>query len=109
MDESQAAGETAESKDSRGMKRRTLVASAAAGAAALSLPGPARALAGVTRRNVDVVVVGAGVSGLAAAWRLLRNGKSVVVLEASDRLGGRVLNLSTGPKPYQVTEAGGEW
>jgi monoamine oxidase len=66
-------------------------------------------MAGVGSTNVDVVVVGAGVSGLAAAWKLRRAGRSVVVLEASDRLGGRVLNLSTGPKPYQVTEAGGEW
>jgi monoamine oxidase len=97
-----------ESSDSQGLRRRTFVASAAAGAAAIALPG-ARAMAGVVSTDVDVVVVGAGVSGLAAAWKLLRAGRSVVVLEASDHLGGRVINLSTGPKPNQVTEAGGEW
>jgi monoamine oxidase len=103
------ASHASDDTDSRGMRRRAFVGSAAAGAAAFGLPGPARALAGATSRNVDAVVVGAGVSGLAAAWRLRRNGRSVVVLEASERLGGRVLNLSTGPRPHQVTEAGGEW
>jgi hypothetical protein len=64
------------------------------------------AKAGFTGTNVDVVVVGSGVSGLSAAFKLRRAGRSVAVLEASDRTGGRVLNLSTGPEPDDVTEAG---
>lgn len=39
---------------------------------------------------VDVVVVGAGVAGLSAARELTRQGRSVVVLESSDRVGGRI-------------------
>jgi phytoene dehydrogenase-like protein len=40
--------------------------------------------------NIDVLVVGAGVSGLVAAVELKRRGYSVLVLEASDGVGGRV-------------------
>ncbi len=40
--------------------------------------------------NPDVLVVGAGVSGLVAAVELKRRGFSVQVLEASDNVGGRV-------------------
>ena len=39
----------------------------------------------------DVVVVGAGAAGLSAAKALDSKGLKVVVLEASDRVGGRVL------------------
>ncbi|GCB45259.1 protoporphyrinogen oxidase [Streptomyces sp. NL15-2K] len=38
-----------------------------------------------------VVVIGAGIAGLAAAHRLLRSGARVTVLEASDRVGGKLL------------------
>jgi monoamine oxidase len=44
----------------------------------------------VKRIDTDVCVVGAGYAGLTAALRLHQSGKSVVVLEARDRVGGRV-------------------
>jgi monoamine oxidase len=42
------------------------------------------------RLEADVCVVGAGYAGLTAALRLHQHGRSVVVLEARDRVGGRV-------------------
>jgi monoamine oxidase len=57
--------------------------------------------------DTDVVVVGAGLAGLAAARAVAAAGRSVVVLEARDRVGGRTLNhtLSDGT----VVEVGGQW
>ncbi|MCK0096745.1 FAD-dependent oxidoreductase [Yoonia sp. F2084L] len=44
--------------------------------------------------NPDVVVIGAGSAGLGAARRLLKGGKSVMVLEAANRVGGRAWTQS---------------
>jgi len=56
---------------------------------------------------VDVAVVGAGLAGLVAARELRRAGRSVVVLEARDRVGGRLLNADIGDG--NVVEVGGQW
>jgi monoamine oxidase len=93
--------------------RRSLLGSAAAvGAAGQALAGSSAATASgrsrpTKRRAVDVVVVGAGLAGLTSATELVRAGRSVVVLEARDRVGGRTLNVTIAPG--KVIEAGGQW
>ena len=58
-------------------------------------------------QSVDVAVVGAGLAGLTAARDLLAAGRSVAVLEARDRVGGRILNEELGDG--KVVEVGGQW
>ena len=64
-------------------------------------------MAGPETREADVVVVGAGLAGLAAARALTARGVSVVVLEARDRVGGRLLNHDIGKG--KMVEVGGQW
>lgn len=56
---------------------------------------------------VDVAIVGAGLAGLSAAEALVDQGRSVRVLEADDRVGGRTLNHHLGEG--KVVELGGQW
>ena len=48
------------------------------------------------KRSVDVVVVGAGASGLRLAGSLIQAGISTVVLEGRDRVGGRLFSVKPG-------------
>ena len=59
------------------------------------------------RREVDVIVVGAGLAGLVAARQLVAARRNVLVIEARDRVGGRTVNASIGAG--KVTEMGGQW
>jgi monoamine oxidase len=54
--------------------------------------------------TADVIVIGAGLSGLQAAWALEQKGFKVVVLEGRDRVGGRILTFGN---VQGVPEAGG--
>lgn len=91
-----------------GLTRREIMQWSVAGAGLLALGGVSAARAASRRvRSVDVVVVGAGISGLAAARMLAAAGRQVLVLEARDRVGGRTLNHSIGGG--HVVEVGGEF
>lgn len=57
---------------------------------------------------VDVLVIGAGMAGLAAAHQLAAAGVNIRVLEARDRIGGRVLSLQDAELPVAV-ELGAEF
>lgn len=54
----------------------------------------------------DVVVVGAGLSGLYCAWRLTQAGLDVDVVEARNRVGGRTLSEPMGAGTF---DRGGQW
>ena len=92
------------SADTGRLTRRGLLGAGAAAGAAAALP---REAAAARRRRADVVVVGAGLAGLSAARVLAKAGRSVAVLEARDRVGGRILNRSVGGG--EVVEVGGQW
>jgi monoamine oxidase len=89
--------------------RRRFIAGTVATTAAAAVSAPevagARGGAAAGARRADVVVVGAGLAGLVAALRLVAAGRSVIVLEARDRVGGRVWNHDLGNG--HVSERGG--
>ncbi|MEN2992195.1 MAG: FAD-dependent oxidoreductase [Bacteroidia bacterium] len=56
---------------------------------------------------LDVLIIGGGVSGLYAAYRLQAQGLKVLVLEANSRLGGRLWTIHT-PEGHPI-DLGGQW
>ncbi|HSC56067.1 MAG TPA: NAD(P)/FAD-dependent oxidoreductase [Nitrospira sp.] len=59
--------------------------------------------------GTSVLVVGAGLAGLSAAVRLMKDGARVTVVEARDRVGGRVLTIRDVFAEGQHAEAGGDF
>ena len=54
----------------------------------------------------SVIIVGAGIAGLVAAYELKRAGHSVTILEARDRIGGRVFTVRAPFSDEHFAEAG---
>jgi monoamine oxidase len=73
------------------MKRRDFLRTGVAAAAGLALTGDA--LARVSSAKQKVIVAGGGLAGLVAAYELDKLGFDVKVLEAQDRVGGRVFTI----------------
>lgn len=93
--------------DAQRAARRRFLQQGAAVASALALGACAR-VAPKADPGDEVVVVGAGIAGLAAAWRLRQAGVAVRVVEAQARTGGRMLSLRDHFADGQVCELGGE-
>lgn len=60
-------------------------------------------------KNYDVVIIGAGLSGLASALLLVEAGKSVCVLEARDRVGGRIRSVLEDETHKHLADLGPTW
>ncbi|HKT78784.1 MAG TPA: FAD-dependent oxidoreductase [Vicinamibacterales bacterium] len=88
----------------RGMTRREMLRTSLGAAAGLLLSERMGVLAQAGKR---IVVVGAGFSGLTAAFELKRAGYDVTVVEARGRVGGRVVSF-TDFIPGKVVEGGAE-
>ena len=104
----------------RPITRRRFVAGSLATGAAAALPAAAEAARrkrkpkhthksakpASTLHHADVAVVGAGLSGLTAARQIAAAGKSVIVVEARNRVGGRCYSRSIGAGASDVANMG---
>lgn len=89
------------------MNRRSFIKNSAFTAGAFLLPPFVTSFDTFSPSRVQVIIIGAGLAGLAAAYRLKQKGISFIILESRNRIGGRVFShqLNDG----LVIELGGEW
>jgi monoamine oxidase len=79
------------------------------GATTLAVGAPFLVGGSLRRFTPSCIIIGAGISGLAAAYRLKREGWNVTLLEARDRIGGRIYSHRMPENRSLVCELGGEW
>lgn len=93
------------------MQRRKFILQTVAGGTALAMPSVLQAATNIMpkKRPQSVLIIGAGFSGLAAAYALKKEGIRVTLLEARDRVGGRVFSFRSPALKDQVIELGAEW
>ncbi|HET6680969.1 MAG TPA: FAD-dependent oxidoreductase, partial [Gemmatimonadaceae bacterium] len=105
------------SRENGNISRRRFVAgmgaTAAVGALAACSPGGFIGRSAPATRirepnDADVLIVGAGIAGLTAAWRLRQAGVAFRLFEAQNRTGGRMWSLRNFFPDGQVCELGGE-
>jgi len=98
------------------LSRRQFVGGMSAAGAALALEACMRPTRGSgpidtkphTSNDHSVLIIGAGIAGLTAAYRLRQHGVPVRIVEAQDRVGGRMYSLRGKFPDGQVCELGGE-
>src|SRR5436190_21298934 len=90
-----------------GATRRDFLKATLAASAGLMLSRMGYAETPAKKNGLRVAIIGAGFSGLACAYELLTAGYDVTVIEARDRVGGRVLSFGD-LVPKKNVEGGGE-
>ncbi|CAN5884993.1 hypothetical protein BH23GEM9_BH23GEM9_00250 [soil metagenome] len=96
-------------RGARDWSRRGFLVTSAGAVAGLSLGGCGLRTPPVVRRpDEPVLIVGAGIAGLSAAYRLQQRQIPVRVFEAQERVGGRMYSLRDYFADGQVVELGGE-
>lgn len=86
------------------MNRKNFLKTSTIATAGLLLP--ISVVASGPKKKKKVIVLGAGLAGLTAAWELIQAGHDVMVVEARNRSGGRVLTLREGFTSGLTAEAG---
>src|SRR5690349_7237251 len=89
------------------ISRRDMIQRSLAATAGILLSDRFAGALSAQNRAGRVVVIGAGFSGLAAAYELAKAGYDVTVVEARNRVGGRVISFSD-LVPGKIVEGGGE-
>ncbi|MDQ3140841.1 MAG: FAD-dependent oxidoreductase [Bacteroidota bacterium] len=92
------------------MKRREfIIKSSIAGGALLTTPA-INSIPGIEKKKAkSVLIIGAGFAGLSAAYQLKKKGISTILLEARNRIGGRVFSHRPESSKDLVIELGAEW
>lgn len=101
-------GSAARPAEREAMTRRRFVALSSAATAGLALEACAPAVSRAGREERPVLIVGAGMAGLAAGHRLRQAGVPIRIIEAQRRTGGRMYSLRDYFADGQVCELGGE-
>ena len=92
------------------MNRRNFILKTALAGSSVLITSQTLAMSTVPgKRPASVLVIGAGFAGLAAAYKLTQLGIKVTVLEARNRIGGRVFSHKPQQGEGQVIELGAEW
>ena len=88
--------------------RREFLKILGVGSVGIALTAPQNELF-AQKRKKSCVVIGAGFAGLSAAFKLKNAGWDVMILEARNRIGGRVFSHSLPENPNLTCELGAEW
>lgn len=91
------------------MNRRDFLQTSTLAGSAMALSGKGLAAVIPSKKPKNVLIIGAGLAGLAAGYKLKKSGVGVTILEARNRVGGRVFSFPVNDADGQIIELGAEW